>query len=265
VDRLDYGQPTATPIAPVNSEPYNYVGRLPRNTRDGYTSLDDVVIFTSYTQNEPLTQAQVDESVRQDCGASEHAVHNHNAGPQSTPEAGLDHEMTTLETLGQHDLSQTYSGAPWDIGDQTAVQFDPLDLSQEAEHLEAPEVLREATAFDTSPQVGITPALPPPQHYPLGQSAFGQPTYVCARPHPEHGYCPINHEGYFDREHSTIAGLGHYATGQDYGGQNNDEYFLAAQDPEGMPPPVHRQRRSGPQQSFETGLSSSSNHNSGPR
>lgn len=73
---------------------------------------------------------------------------------------------------------------------------------------------------------------------------------------------PRSHEG-DESDHSTLAG--HYATGQGYGGQDNDGYSLAAQDPEGMLPTVHHQRRSGPQQSFETGLSSSSNHNSGPR
>ena len=261
VNQLDHGQLTATPIAPVDSQPYNYIGRHspapPRNIRDGYTSLDHVIdtlleLSNDYQQSEAQTQAQVDEFVRQNYGMPEPAVHQHNVGAHSTPDAGLDHGMATFGPSRQPDSTSTDLGAPLDIGDQTAAHFYLVDSSQEVEYPETPEPLRERNAFNTPPQVYVTPARPPRPRYPYGQPEFGQTTYGYAHTNTEYGHRAVNHVGYFDRQYSASIGLGDRATGQGYGGQNDDEYFMASQDQREMPPPSRLRRRRGPLPSYET-------------
>lgn len=245
-------------VARIASDPYAPFNSFDHSPDPGLPFEPLSLPITSYPQSED------DECVRQYYGTPEYLVDDQHVETNSTPHGELVHEMAALMQSGHYVSTNTSSGAPWDAGDPTAVQFDLPDSSQGVEHLETPEILREATAFDTSPQVGVTPARPPPQRYPHSQPAFGQPTYGYARPQPEHGYRPINPEGYFDHQHSAGAGLSYRTTGQDNSGQNNDEYSMVSQDPGGTSPPVHRQRRRGPPQSYEA-WESSSNHDSGLR
>lgn len=268
VDRLDQGHLTATPIAPVDSQPYNYIGwhptGPPRNIRNGYTNLDDVIgplleSSTSHQQDETLTQAQVDESFRLRCLALDPVDHHH-FGTNSTPDGGLDHGMTAPLQLGQHASTNRDSWAPEYVGYTTAVQYGLLAASRNSE---PPRLLYETTVLQPSPQLIVTPAPPSLQPYPSGQPAFGQDTHGHSYLRPEPEGPSLNHDAYLHQDYGAGAGAGlhHHAPGQYYGGQNDDEYSVTAQGIDGMPLPVQHPRRRGPQPSFEAW----SNQNPGSR
>jgi hypothetical protein len=166
--------------------------------------------------------------------------------------------MTAPLQLGQHDSTNRDSREPEYVGYTTALQYGLLEGSRNSE---PPGLLRETTALQPSPQLVVTPAPPSPQRYPFGQPAFGQDTHGLSYPLPEPEGPSVDHNAHLHQDYGAGAGLPHNATGQGYGGHNDDEYPVASQDYGGMPPPVQHQRRRGPPLSYEAW----SNQNSGPR
>jgi hypothetical protein len=243
------GRVASDPFAPFNS-----LDHLPHS---GLSAEPSSIPITIYTQDEALTQAQVDESFRMRCSAPDPVDHHH-LGTNSTPDGGFDHDMMAPRQLGQHASTNRDSRAPGYVGYTAAVHY---GLFEGSGNSEPPRLLHEATALQSSPQLVVTPAPPSPQRYPFGQPAFGQDTHghVYPLPEPESPsvyYGAFLHQGYF-----AGADLHHHATDQGYGGQNDDNYSVTSQGIGEMPLPVQHQRRRGPQPSYEAW----SNRNSGPR
>jgi hypothetical protein len=236
------GRVASDPFAPFNS-----FDRLPDF---GLPAESLSVPIASYTQDEALTQAQVDESFHLRCSAPDPVGHHHFA-TNSTPDGGLDHEMTAPRQLGQHDSTNRDLRAPEYFGYPTAVQYGLLEGSG---YSEPHGLLREATPLQLSPMFVVTPAPPSPQRYFSRQPAFGQNTHDYVYPHPRPEGPSVDHDAYFHQHR-------HHATGQHYGGQNDDEYSVALRDLGGVSLPAQHQRRRGRHPSYEAW----SNRDSGPR
>jgi hypothetical protein len=261
---INQGQTTATPVAPVASEPYNHVRRHapPRNNKDGYTNLDhviDTLLPAQHSQDTSLSQAQVGESLHLDFTprapvASAPTVDGHHGETNFTPDGGCDFETAILELLEQDLFANTNSRAPANVDDLN-VQPDLFHSFQGA-YL-GPELLTEehevtffgTSAFHPQPQAVLTPAPLPLQGYPVGQPAFIDNAYGYVRPAPE--------EGYSIRDGFAGAFQSDPVTDQHFGAQDYDEYFATPQDLTAMPPPSRRRRQPGSHASHATPSSSS--------
>ena len=270
--KINQGQTTAIPVAPVASEPYNHVRRHapPRNTRDGYTNLDhviDTLLPAQHSQDQSLSQAQVDETVHlgflspRDHVATAPTVDAHHRETNFTPDGGRDFETAISGLLEQDLFANTNSRAPANVDDPT-VQPDLFHSFQGA-YL-GHELLtqdHEATSFGPSAfrpphRTVLTPAQPSLQGCPVGQPAFIDNAYGYVRSAPE--------EGYSIRDGFAGAFQSDRVTDQHFGAQDYDEYFATPQDPTAIPLRSRRRRQPGSQASHAT-PSSSSVQNRGQR